>query len=91
LGAVASAVVLGCQGVGGAIGALLTGALASPLIGGVEGSVVNQAVGVAATLAYSGVVTLAILWLVDALVGLRVTSRQEMDGLDLSLHGERVE
>jgi Amt family ammonium transporter len=91
LGADDSLDVFGVHGVGGAIGALLTGVLASPVIGGVEGSVANQAVGAVATLAYSGVVTLAILWLVDALVGLRVTSRQEMDGLDLSLHGERVE
>ncbi|MGH6647661.1 ammonium transporter [Aquabacterium sp.] len=91
LGADDSLDVFGVHGVGGAIGALLTGALASPAIGGVQGSVVNQAVGVGATLLYSGVATLGILWLVDGLVGLRVTPRQEADGLDLSLHGERVE
>ena len=91
LGADDSLDVFGVHGVGGAIGALLTGALASPAIGGVEGSVSNQAVGVVATLAYSGIVTTGILWLVDGLVGLRVSAQQEVDGLDLSLHGERVE
>ena len=91
LGADDSLDVFGVHGVGGAIGALLTGALALPAMGGVEGAVVNQAVGVLATLAYSGVVTTLILWLVDGLVGLRVTAQQEVDGLDLSLHGERVE
>ncbi|MBC7702191.1 ammonium transporter [Aquabacterium sp.] len=91
LGADDSLDVFGVHGVGGAIGALLTGALASPAMGGVEGSVANQAVGVLATLAYSGVVTTLILWFVDGLVGLRVTTQQEVDGLDLSLHGERVE
>ena len=91
LGADDSLDVFGVHGVGGIIGALLTGALASPAIGGVEGSVVNQAVGVLATLTYSGVVTACILWLVDGLVGLRVSAQQEADGLDLSLHGERVE
>lgn len=91
LGADDSLDVFGVHGVGGVIGALLTGVLASPTIGGVSGSLQNQAVGVAATLAYSGLMSTAILWLVDQMVGLRVTQQQEMDGLDLSLHGERVE
>jgi len=91
LGADDSLDVFGVHGVGGIVGALLTGVLAVPGIGGVEGSLLNQAVGVGATLLYSGVVTVAILALVDVLVGLRVTRQQELDGLDLSLHGERVE
>jgi Amt family ammonium transporter len=91
LGADDSLDVFGVHGVGGIIGALLTGVLASPTVGGVAGSLQNQAIGVVATLAYSGLMTLLILWLVDRLVGLRVTQQQEVDGLDLSLHGERVE
>lgn len=91
LGADDSLDVFGVHGVGGVVGALLTGLLASPAIGGVSASLANQAVGVVATLAYSGVVTLAILAVVNALVGLRVSRQQEIDGLDLSLHGERVE
>jgi Amt family ammonium transporter len=78
------------HGVGGIVGALLTGVLAVPSIGGVEGSLLNQAIGVGATLAYSGIVTVLILGLVNVLVGLRVTRQQELDGLDLSLHGEQV-
>jgi Amt family ammonium transporter len=91
LGADDSLDVFGVHGVGGAIGALLTGVLASPTIGGVSGSLQTQAIGVSATLVYSGLMTTAILWVVDKLVGLRVTQQQEVDGLDLSLHGERVE
>ena len=79
------------HGIGGIIGALLTGALASPAIGGVNGSMQSQAMGVMATLAYSGVATLVILWVVDRTLGLRVPRQQEVEGLDLSLHGERVE
>jgi Amt family ammonium transporter len=91
LGADDSLDVFGVHGVGGVIGALLTGVLASPAIGGVNGALPTQAVGVVATLLYSGLMTVLILWLVDRMVGLRVTQQQEVDGLDLSLHGERVE
>jgi Amt family ammonium transporter len=54
-------------------------------------SLQNQAMGVVATLAYSGLATTVILWIVDRTVGLRVARAQEQEGLDLSLHGERVE
>jgi len=83
--------VFGVHGVGGIIGALLTGVLASPAIGGVSGSVATQALGVLATLAWSGFMTAFILWLIDHLVGLRVSEPEEQQGLDLSQHGERVE
>jgi Amt family ammonium transporter len=53
--------------------------------------VLLQAIGVGATLAYSGVATAVILWLIDKTIGLRVTPEQELVGLDQSLHGERVE
>jgi|GEM_PF-666377 len=91
LGADDSLDVFGVHAVGGLIGALLTGVLADPRIGGVTGSLQAQAVAAGATLLYSGVVTAAILWAVDAVIGLRVTARQEHAGLDLSQHGERVE
>lgn len=83
--------VFGVHGVGGLIGALLTGALADPRVGGATGSVLVQAMAAGATLVYSGVVTAVILWGVDALIGLRVTAAQEALGLDLSQHSERVE
>jgi len=91
LGADDSLDVFGVHGVGGLIGAVLTGAFASPTIGGVPGSVLTQAIGAVSTLAYSGVMSAAILWLVDLFVGLRVTDGQERAGLDRSLHGEAVE
>jgi Amt family ammonium transporter len=91
LGADDSLDVFGVHGVGGILGALLTGWLADPKIGGVEGSVATQGLAVLATLVYSGVVTSLILWLVHWVIGLRVTEKQEQDGLDLSQHGERVE
>jgi Amt family ammonium transporter len=91
LGADDSLDVFGVHGVGGTIGALLTGVFAVPAIGGVAGSVATQAIGVGATLAYSGAATAAILWLIDMTIGLRVTEDQERVGLDQSLHGERVE
>ena len=91
LGADDSLDVFGVHGVGGILGALLTGWLADPKIGGVEGSLSTQALAVAATLVYSGVVTSLILWLVHWVIGLRVSEKQEQDGLDLSQHGERVE
>ena len=91
LGADDSLDVFGVHGVGGTIGALLTGVFAVPAIGGVAGSVATQAIGVGATLAYSGAATAAILWLIDLTIGLRVTEDQERVGLDQSLHGERVE
>jgi Amt family ammonium transporter len=91
LGADDSLDVFGVHGVGGVIGALLTGVFASPAIGGVSGSIVTQAIGVGATAIYSGVMSAAILWVVGQVVGLRVEKQQELDGLDRALHGERVE
>ncbi len=83
--------VFGVHGVGGTIGALLTGVLAVPAIGGAEGSLATQALGVAGTAAYSGLGSAAILWIIDKTVGLRVDATQEQVGLDQSLHGERIE
>jgi Amt family ammonium transporter len=83
--------VFGVHGIGGVIGALLTGVFADPAIGGAPGSVLKQAIGVGATLLYSGVATAALLWIVDKVIGLRASAAEENVGLDLSLHGERVE
>ena len=91
LGADDSLDVFGVHGVGGLIGAILTGALADPVIGGASGSVVTQLIAAGATLVYSGVMTALLLWLVKLVIGLRLTERQEQEGLDLSQHGERVE
>jgi ammonium transporter, Amt family len=83
--------VVGVHLVGGIVGALLTGVLASAAVNAFQGGLVQlgkQAVGVAATLGFSFVVTLAILKAIDALIGLRVTEEEEVTGLDLSQHSE---
>ena len=91
IGADDSLDVFGVHGIGGVLGALLTGVFASPTIGGAVSSVSNQAVGVVATLVYSGAASALLLWLIDRTLGLRVSPNQEVQGLDLSQHGERVE
>jgi Amt family ammonium transporter len=86
------------HGVGGTLGVLLTGVFAvaavhagySGLIDGNPGQVGTQLVAIAATWAYSAIVTFGILKLVDALVGLRVEADEEELGLDASQHGEVV-
>lgn len=83
--------VFGVHGIGGLVGALLTGVFAGLDNGGPRGSLLLQAMGAGATLLYSGVMTVAILWVIDMALGLRVARKHEIDGLDLSLHGERVE
>src|SRR6266850_3220909 len=81
----------GVHCIGGIIGALLTGAFASKEIGGADGSVIIQLWGVGTTLIYGFVMSFIILKVIDMTIGLRVTEEQEREGLDLSLHGERVE
>ena len=82
----------GVHCVGGIVGALLTGIFASTEIdGGQAGSLATQAIGVASTLIYGFVVSSILLKLIDMVIGLRVTEEQEREGLDLALHGERVE
>ena len=87
--------VFGVHGIGGAVGALLTGVFASSALGGsVEGlNIVSQlglqAVGVVATLVYSGVMTFILAKVVDGMIGIRVTAEDESTGLDLTLHNER--
>ena len=83
------------HGVGGTLGAILTGVFAVAAVGGVSGlvegngsQVLKQLVAVAATWIYSGVATFAILKVVDFFVGLRVEESEEEAGLDSSQHGE---
>ncbi len=85
----------GVHGVGGIVGALLTGIFAAPMLGGF-GEVENiglqlwiQFKGVLFTVVYTGIVTYLILKAVDLVMGLRVNEEQETVGLDLSLHNER--
>ncbi len=81
----------GVHCIGGIVGALLTGALVSKDISGVDGSVLTQLWGVGTTLIYGFIMSLIILKLIDLLVGLRVTADQEREGLDISQHGESIE
>jgi ammonium transporter, Amt family len=80
----------GIHGVGGIIGALLTGWLAAPAIGGVRGNMLAQLAGVGATVLYSAAMTLVVLLVIDRLVGLRVDATTESEGLDLVEHGEVI-
>ncbi len=89
--------VFGVHAVGGIVGAILTGVCAGTLggVGLAEGVTIGQQVwvqakGVLFTLIFSGLVTFAILKVLDATVGLRVTREQEVEGLDLALHDERA-
>jgi len=85
----------GIHGVGGALGAILTGVFASAVWGGSDGLIggnsalfIENIIGVLAAAAYSIIVTFLILKLLDATVGLRVSKDEESEGLDTNLHGE---
>ncbi len=82
----------GVHGIAGIVGALLTGALADPAINslGEGASVAKQSIGIIATIAWSGIVTLIILFVVKFTTGLRVSEEGEVEGLDLALHGESL-
>ena len=88
----------GVHAVGGMAGAILTGVFAisqyggtSGLIEGNAGQVINQIEGVVIVLVYDAVVSLIILKIIDAVIGLRVNEEVEREGLDLALHGEVVQ
>ena len=81
----------GVHCIGGIVGALLTGALVDKAYSGMDSSVLNQLVGVGATLIYGFIMSIIILKLIDLTIGLRVTADQEREGLDIALHGESVE
>lgn len=104
LGADDSLDVFGVHGVGGIVGALLTGVFASPSLGGtgiydyvankvnpdfsIAGQVWIQLQGVLVTLVWSGVVAFIAYKLVDIVIGLRVPEEEEREGLDITSHGE---
>jgi Amt family ammonium transporter len=87
----------GVHGVGGFVGAILTGVFAHSSLGGVglaEGvsiadQVLKQLMGAGVTIVYCAVVSFVLLKLIDAIIGLRATPEQEQEGLDLALHDER--
>jgi Amt family ammonium transporter len=90
----------GVHGIGGIVGALLTGVFSfgplSATTASPDGSpgglhqLMIQAEAVACTIVYSAIVTLILLKIVDVIVGLRVSSEQEVQGLDIVLHGEQI-
>jgi ammonium transporter, Amt family len=89
--------VVGVHGVGGAWGAIATGLFASKAINaaggdglffGNAGQLWTQIVAIGATIAYSLIVTLIILYVIKAVMGLRVTEEEEVIGVDTSAHGE---
>jgi Amt family ammonium transporter len=104
LGADDSLDVFGVHGVGGILGALLTGVFASPQLGGqgiwdyiankgspdysIAGQVWVQAQAVGITIVWSAVVAFIAFKLVDVVIGLRVPADQEREGLDITSHGE---
>jgi Amt family ammonium transporter len=88
----------GVHGVGGMVGALLTGVFAVEQYGGTAGllegntaQLLNQVYGIVIVIVYGAIVSLIILKVIDAIVGLRVTKEIEQEGLDLALHGEAVQ
>ena len=90
--------VFGVHAVGGIIGALLTGVFAAQTLGGagfgdginsIGGQVQTQAIGIIATIIYTGVVSFILLKIIDSVMGLRVNEEEEAEGLDVALHDER--
>ncbi len=85
----------GVHGIGGMVGALLTGVFAAPAFGGyaevadIGSQLWIQFVSVGATIAYSAVGSLILLKVVDMIVGLRVTEDEEVTGLDITQHNEK--
>ena len=85
----------GVHGVGGIVGAMLTGVFAAPALGGyaelssIGGQVWIQFISVAATIGYSAVGSFILLKIIDLVVGLRVTEDEEVTGLDITQHNEK--
>jgi Amt family ammonium transporter len=88
----------GIHGVGGTLGAILTGIFADPAINeagkgllfGNPGQLITQLIAVMVTLVYSGIMTFIIFMVVKAIVGIRVETEHEITGLDESQHGEKA-
>jgi len=90
----------GVHGIGGMIGAVLTGVFAKAAIGGEgksglidgnPGQILVQLEGIAFTVVYCAIASFVILKVLDVVMGLRVEEEVERDGLDLALHGETVQ
>ncbi|MDP9892108.1 Amt family ammonium transporter [Variovorax boronicumulans] len=90
LGADDSLDVFGVHGIGGIVGALLTGVFADARISGAAGNVLTQAIAVGSVAIYSAAGTAIVLFLVHVLVGLRVDPESEQLGLDLAQHREHL-
>ncbi len=88
----------GVHGIGGIVGALLTGVFAIEQYGGTKGLIegnaaqmINQIEGIVIIFVYDAIVSLIILKVLDAIIGLRVSDEVEREGLDFALHGETVQ
>lgn len=83
------------HGVGGMLGTLLTAVFAAESLGGlgletsISAQLATQFTGVIATVVWCGAITLLILFLIDKVLGIRVTQDQETEGLDVTQHNER--
>ncbi|MDQ1900796.1 ammonium transporter [Paracoccus sp. WLY502] len=97
--------VFGIHGIGGIVGAILTGVFAAPSLGGtgvfdygantvaefsMGGQVYAQTLGVVIAVVWSGLVSFVAIHIVKALIGLRVTDTDERQGLDITTHGENA-
>jgi len=90
--------VFGVHGIGGMVGTFLTGVFAAAAIGGTAGLIEGnprqlliQIYGIGVTLLWSGGLTFVLLKVVGAFVPLRVSLQQELEGLDISQHGEALQ
>ena len=88
----------GVHAVGGIVGALLTGVFAINEYGGTAGLIegnaaqmINQVKGIVIVIVYDAIVSLILLKIIDAIIGLRVSDEVEREGLDFALHGETVQ
>jgi Amt family ammonium transporter len=97
--------VFGVHGIGGIVGAIGTGIVANPALGGsgvfdyaagavaefnASGQIISQLWGVGTVIVWSGVVSFVLYKLIDLTMGLRVPEEQEREGLDTAAHGERA-
>jgi Amt family ammonium transporter len=90
--------VFGIHGIGGLLGTLMTGIFATAAIGGTAGLIegnprllLTQAYGVAVVFVWTGGMTFVLLKIVDMLAGLRVSHEHEVEGLDITQHGEALQ
>ncbi|MEW6766735.1 MAG: ammonium transporter [Pseudomonadota bacterium] len=90
--------VFGIHGIGGLLGTLLAGVFATAAIGGTAGAlegnpaqILIQLYGIAVVFVWTGGMTFILLKLTDAMAGLRVSQEQEVEGLDITQHGEALQ